>query len=216
MASMSQASVAHDAGRLVEPVASDVRTIQRFTFATFDATRLVNGDKLLRAAQRWLEAIEGKPSGNYHDGPAVALYFYSQGKGRGKTHLAGAMAMDAHKRDKLVAFADEIGFVDRLWAAELDQRASLSQLAGEWAWLTVLDDMGARENTPAGLRDAWYGVINPRWLKCGWTIFTSNWTPEELVERGTLDDRSYSRLKQMTRGQVVTFDGADQRLQVQE
>ena len=72
--------------------------------------------------------------------------------------------------------------------------------------------MGSRENTPAGLRDFWYDLIGPRWLKRGWTIITSNHTLDELASRGTIDDRVYSRLVQMTGGKIVTFDGADQRL----
>ena len=72
--------------------------------------------------------------------------------------------------------------------------------------------MGDRENTPPGLRDAWYDLIGPRWLKRGWTIITSNCTLDELAARGTIDDRVYSRLYQMTGGKIVTFDGADQRL----
>jgi len=83
-------------------------------------------------------------------------------------------------------------------------------------WLTVIDDLGQKERASDTLRDAWYNVINPRWLKRGWLICTSNWTPDELVERGTINAATYSRLVQMTHGKFLTFDGADQRLQVQE
>lgn len=213
-AALSHAGSDAQAGMKTEPHVSDVRLIQQFSFANFDPAQLNGGAQLVRAAQRWLERIDGKPIGNYHDtdGPAVCLYFYSQGKGRGKTHLASAIAMDAYLRGKLVAFADEVGFLDRYWSVSLEQQAALTSVPSSRAWLTVLDGMGDRENTPASLRDAWYALINPRWLKCGWTIVTSNYTPAELLDRGTIDDRSYSRLMQMCRGKWIEFVGDDQRL----
>lgn len=211
-AAISTSSVAADAGRLVEPVRVDIRDIQRFTLDSFDVSALQDGAKLVRAATRWLAAIEGKPAGSYHDGPPVCLFFHSEGKGRGKTHLAAAVAMEAYRKARGIAWVDEIGFIDRYWSAELEQRDSLTGYPGRASWLTVLDDMGARENTPPSLRDAWYAIINQRWLKCGWMIVTSNHTPEQLLDKGTIDDRTYSRLMQMTDRKIVSFIGDDYRL----
>ncbi len=209
---MSESALAHAADYRAPVILSDVAAIAHFDINSFKPELLAGGEKLLRAAYRWLDSISSAPEGDYHSGPAVALYFYSKGKGRGKTHLAAGMAMEMKARKKVVAFADEIGYVDKLWAADLETRARMADLAGEKAHLTVLDDLGSRDNKPAGLRDAWYSVLNPRWLKRGWTIVTSNRTPEELVERGTIDDAIYSRLKQMTGGKIITFEGTDQRL----
>lgn len=119
---------------------------------------------------------------------------------------------EARQAGRLVAFADETAYIERYWAAPMEEKAKLSALPGERAWLTVLDDLGQRESTGPGLRDAWYDVVNPRWLKRGWTVITSNWTPDELLARGTINEATYSRIVQMTRGQLVTFTGNDQRL----
>jgi hypothetical protein len=189
--------------------------LSAFTFAAFDAGRLDGGANLVAAARRWLGLIQPHivaPSYHDPDAPRPCLYFYSPGKGRGKTHLAGAITNTARTANRLVAFADEMAYIERYWAASLEERAKLSALPGERAWLTVLDDLGQRESTGAGLRDAWYDVVNQRWLRRGWTIITSNWTPDELLSRGTINEATYSRIVQMTRGQLVTFVGSDQRL----
>jgi len=203
----------HASDYRAEPIFSDVRQYQHFTFESFDSSRLVGGDKLVAAARRWLEQAGALPFADrtYAD-PRCCLFFYSGGKGRGKTHLAAAVAMAARAMDKTISIVDETGFLESYWAASFDEKARLTSGPSEKAWLTVFDDMGSREKTPEGLRDLWYDLIGPRWLKRGWTIVTSNWTLDELAARGTIDDRVYSRLYQMTGGKIITFDGADQRL----
>lgn len=203
----------HAADYRAEPIFSDVRQYQVFTFDTFDSSRLTNGDKLVAAGRRWLEQASALPFANrdYAD-PRCCLFFYSAGKGRGKTHLASAIALAARQQGRTISIIDETGFLESYWAAGFEQRALLTSAPSEKAWLTVFDDMGSREKTPEGLRDLWYDLIGPRWLKRGWTIITSNWTLDELASRGTIDDRVYSRLVQMTGGKIVTFDGVDQRL----
>lgn len=209
---LSDESAALQANQRTEVIA-DVVDLTAFTLASFDPTRLSNGAKLLSIVAGWLSAIQALPfATSYHEKPRACLYFYSAGKGRGKTHLAGAILNEARRMGKLATFADEVAYIEGYWAAPLEQRAKLSALPGEKAWLTVIDDLGQRENTGPGLRDAWYDVINPRWLKRGWTVITSNWTPDELLARGTINEATYSRMVQMTCGQTIDFTGADQRL----
>lgn len=213
-AALTAASVGYHADARTE-IVSDTRSLIGFTLETFDPDRLVGGVKLVAAARRWLESITPLSiAAPWHDetGPRPCLYFHSAGKGRGKTHLAGALVNEARQGGRLVAFADEIAYIERYWGAGLEEKAKLSALPGERAWLTVLDDLGQRESTGPGLRDAWYDVVNQRWLKRGWTVITSNWTPDELQARGTINEATYSRIVQMTRGQLVTFNGTDQRL----
>lgn len=93
----------------------------------------------------------------------------------------------------------------------MESKAQMSELPAR-AWLTVFDDMGQRESTGAGLRDAWQDLINLRHGRRGWTVITSNWKPDQLVERGTISEATYSRIVQMTHGKIYTFEGLDQRL----
>lgn len=166
-------------------------------------------------AQQWLDGVRGESCGSYHRGPPVALYFYSRGKGRGKTHLAAALAWSAYDWGYLAAFVEETSYLSGYWAADFETRDEMQTLLGDRAWLTVIDDLG--QNPPGGkgtgASKAWYDITNRRWQKCGWTIITSNRTLDELVEQGTINDATYSRLYQMTRGQMVYFDGADYRLE---
>lgn len=199
------------------PVIADPIPIADFTFETFEPARLKNGPRLLSIAQGWLAAIERLPvAPSYNANPRACLYFYSPGKGRGKTHLASALVNAARADGRRAVIASEVSYVESYWAADFAARKELSDLPGDKAWLTVLDDLGQKESTTPGLRDAWYDILNPRWLKRGWLVVTSNWTPDELVERGTLNEASYSRLTHMTQGRLLTFDGADQRLSYSE
>lgn len=214
-AALSAASAAEHALMRGAP-SSRIGAYARFTLSTFNPAFLTNGFKLVDQVRDWqdraLTAATADPT--YRTPATCALWFYSNGKGRGKTHLAAALALRAREASRLVAIVDEIRFLEDYWGEEFEKRPALTRLPSEQAWLTVFDDLGARENRPPGLRDVWYTLISPRWTRCGWTIFTSNYTPIELFDRGTIDDRVYSRIIQMTQGRIVSFDGTDQRLVV--
>lgn len=191
--------------------------IARFTLASFDPDRLkveLGDDNPLDVVTNWLAAIRDLPHGDYHSGPPIALHLYYAGKGTGKTHLAAGAALAARAMGKLTVFLEEVSYLERTWAADFGDKEQLSMLPGETAWLTVLDDIGQNPpgKDPRALQKAWYNIINRRWLKAGWTIITSNKTVDELMNQRTLSDAAHSRLKQMTRGEVVLMEADDQRL----
>lgn len=191
--------------------------IARFTLASFDPDRLrvqLGDENPHTRVLDWLAAIRDLPHGDYHSGPPIALHLYYAGKGTGKTHLAAGAALAARAMGRLTVFLEEVSYVERTWAADFGDKEQLSMLPGESAWLTVLDDIGqnAPGRDPRALQKAWYNVINRRWLKAGWTIITSNKTLEQLMDQGTLSEAAYSRLYQMTRGEVLLLDADDQRL----
>ena len=215
LAQFSAASASQQAAMRGAP-RSHIGAYARFTLSSFNPALLGHGVKLVDQVRGWLDRAlpESTCAPDYRTPATCALWFHSAGKGRGKTHLAAALALLAREAGRLVALVDEIRFLEDYWGAEFEARPALTRLPSEQAWLTVFDDLGARENRPPGLRDAWYTLISPRWTRCGWTIFTSNYTPVELFDRGTIDDRVYSRVVQMTQGRIVSFDGSDQRLAV--
>lgn len=193
--------------------ASDMRAIRHMTFDTFDWTRYPDANNPAGEARAWIDAVLPLPVADYHDGPVACLYFYSPGKGRGKTHLASAIAHVASAFPRSVTFANEMDWIDRYWAAEFELKRDMTDAAASRSWLTIIDDLGQRENPSAGLRNAWYSVFDTRWLKRGWTLVTSNWTPEQLLERGTINEATHSRLRQMMNGVIVQFYSGDYRLE---
>ncbi len=188
--------------------------IQQLRLDTFDPMRLQGQPNPYQVAMRWLDAIRSYGrTANYRDptSPPAALYLYSAGKGRGKTHLAAGLAWKAKEQHKLTAFIEELSYLRHRWSCGYEQIDAVVALPADRAWLTVIDDMGQRGKTTESVSDVWYEVLNPRWLRAGWTIITSNWTPDELVARGTINDATHSRLMQMTGGHVIKFHGTDQR-----
>lgn len=191
--------------------------IARFQLTDFDPDRLqvtLGNENPYHAVLDWLAAIRDLAHGDYHSGPPVALHLYFSGKGTGKTHLAAGAALAARAMGKLTVFIEEVSYMERAWAADFAAKERLSMLPGESSWLTVIDDLGQKRpgRDPVGIQNAWYNVINRRWLKAGWTIITSNQTLEELLDQGTLSEAAYSRLYQMTRGEVLLMEAPDQRL----
>lgn len=194
-----------------------LKRIEQFTFDTFDASLLRSRNRSEHpalVARTWLQSIRDRPRGNLQDEQALAtaLYFYSPGKGRGKTHLAGAIANAAREYGKVVAFLEETSYLERRWSCHISEIEKLTAVPGDRAWLTVIDDLGQRGKATESVADAWYAVINRRWLNAGWTIFTSNLQPHELLEQGTINEATYSRLMHLIRKQVLFFAGDDQRL----
>lgn len=191
--------------------------ISRFSLASFDPDRMaieLGDDNPLDTVLNWLTAIRPLSIGDYHSGPPVALHLYFAGKGTGKTHLAAGAALTAKAWGKLAVFIEETSYLEHYWAAEFADKERLSMLPGESAWLTVIDDLGQNPpgGDPRGTQKAWYNLINKRWLKCGWTIITSNVTLDQMRSQGTLSDAAYSRLYQMTRDEVIEMRAPDQRL----
>lgn len=195
-----------------------LRLIADLTWEALD----VDGNRIrepLEQVMRWLElALAYGNQATYRDpdSPPAALWLYSPGKGRGKTHVAAGAIHAARAVQKLVCFIEEQSYLRRRWGCDFGDVERVVSLPGDRAWLTVIDDLGQRQGSknPEAFANVWYEIFNARWLKRGWTIVTSNSTPEQLWERQVINDATYSRLRQMTRGQVVAFTGGDYRLEV--
>jgi len=98
---------------------SGLEPLDEMTLATFDPRRLrsTDGAHPYQVATRWLADIADLPRARYADpgGPPAALYFYCPGKGRGKTHLAAALAWELCRSER-VAFLHEEAYCSRLWS----------------------------------------------------------------------------------------------------
>lgn len=190
------------------------KRIQRFQLSTFDPNLLTAetpAQHPYTVVTEWLVSVLQ----NEQD-IATALYLYSPGKGRGKTHLAAALYWEVRNlHHRRVAFVEELSYLSLAWNTPFGPgKEALIQLPAEDAWFTVFDDMGRRTpgENPAGVQNAWSDLIGRRYLAAKPTIFTSNYMPEELFKRKTIDEASLSRICEMTRNRLVFFDGHDVRL----
>lgn len=191
------------------------------TLATFEPDRLqvAPGEPHpFPVAQRWLaDALAQSTISGYRTGPPAALYFRGP-RGRGKTHLAVAIALAAREAGRRIALVNEAQYLHKLIALPFGPALdALVSVPAERAWLTVYDDIGKRppldEARAAKIQAAWYTMIDPRYnARRFWTVFTSEKSLDELAAQGTIDESLYSRIYEMTRGMELVFDGEDQRL----
>ncbi len=199
--------------------AYDVETLAAASALTLDAyhPEWLADRAPFDAAVKWLDAIDlAHVVHGYRVGPHAALYFRGL-RGRGKTHLAIALALQARARDRRIAVLNEAKYLHQIRSVEFGAPyEALVAEPGERAWLTVFDDIGKYKPTSdtdrARVQNAWYGVLDRRYNRRRYAIFTSEKSLEELVGQGTLDDSLYSRIYEMTRGVELPFTGPDQRL----
>lgn len=169
------------------------------------------------AACKWLADIElAHVVSGYRVGPHAALYFCGP-RGRGKTHLAIGLLLQARQAGRRVAVLNEAKYLHQTRSVDFGAPyEALVAEPGERAWLTVFDDIGKYRPTSdadrARVQNAWYGVLDRRYNRRRYCVFTSEKPLDALVTQGTLDDSLYSRIYEMTRGVELPFSGPDQRL----
>lgn len=199
--------------------AYDVETLAAASTQTLEAYRSewLTDPAPYHAAVRWLSDIQSTHVvSGYRVGPPAALYFRGP-RGRGKTHLAIALLLQSRQQGRRVAILNETKYLHQTRSVEFGEPYErLLAEPGERAWLTLFDDIGKYKPTSdvdrARVQNAWYGVLDRRYNRRRYAIFTSEKRLEDLVAQGTLDDALYSRLYEMTRGIELPFSGADQRL----
>jgi len=188
-------------------------TLERFNGALL--RNETGGSHPYTIATNWLRAIGAYgPRADVTDpeSPPPALYFYSPQPGCGKTHPAAALGYQARDvLERRVAVVVEDAFLQQAWGVSLADKAALLERLAVRPWLTIIDALGQREDVRASVRNEYYALLDRRYSCGGWTVITSNFTPDELVEYGVLHPYAYSRLVAMIGEQVLYFDGEDRR-----
>jgi hypothetical protein len=179
------------------------------------------GEHPLDVATTWLEeALAAGPRAVHADAaqPPALLYLTSPTRGCGKTHLAAGLALAARAAGRAAALVEEKRLLAAYWGGSLEAQERLLTRYGERAWLLVIDDLGRRpvrrqgEEETTGVADVWDALLNRRYVRGGWTVITSNLTPTELLDAGTINHSTFSRIGQMSRRRLVRFRGVDRRL----
>jgi len=199
--------------------AYDVETLAAASALTLEAYRpeWLADRAPFDAACKWLMDIElAHVVSGYRVGPPAALYFCGP-RGRGKTHVAIGLLLQARSAGRRVAALNEAKYLHQTRSVEFGAPyEALVAEPGERAWLTIFDDIGKYKPTTdadrARVQNAWYGVLDRRYNRRRYSIFTSEKSLAALVTQGTLDDSLYSRIYEMTRGVELPFTGPDQRL----
>lgn len=138
------------------------------------------------------------------------LYIYGT-VGTGKTHTAYALSESAKEKTGLSAriynttelFMDMRKDINR----EPAEKKNLDKELMEYEGILVLDDIGA-EKLSDWVFETFYLILNKRYNDMTPTIFTSNYSIEELSQR--IGDRTTSRIVEMC--DIVRLDGKDRRL----
>ena len=123
------------------------------------------------------------------------LYLYSNCKGSGKTMMATAIANELiYEHGMNVKFATSVQIINEIKASwDKEEGVSEHQLLDDLAKAEVLiiDDFGI-ETVRDWIVEKIYQIINQRYINRKITIFTSNYSVDEL----TYDDRITNRIKE--------------------
>lgn len=144
---------------------------------------------------------------NYFDiEPGMGLYLFSKTKGTGKTRLVSILANELIKKDIDVKFATSGKILDEIkktWEGNYDYTES--KLMNELTQVDVLiiDDFGV-ERAKDWRNEKFYNIINERYMSKRTTIFTSNYSLDDL-ERNGYDSRIISRIKEIC--YIIPFPG---------
>jgi predicted ATPase len=219
-ASLAQAYAGGDAADDLDALAAQGQTLARFRREPHPAGPQP-GEHPLDAAVGWLDAaLAGGPRAVHADAasPPAMLYLTSPTRGCGKTHLAAGLALAARAAGQRAALVEEKRLLAAYWGASLDAQERLIARLAERTWLLVIDDLGRRpvrrqaDEETTGVADVFDALLNRRYALGGWTIITSNRSPIQLLDQGTINSSTFSRIGQMTRRRLVHVWGEDQRL----
>lgn len=132
----------------------------------------------------------------------IGLYFYSGTRGSGKTRLAISLANELiEKYSMQVKFATSLKILDEIkktWSSKdanysYDETESKLLHALTEAEILIIDDFGVEQHK-GWIDDKFYSIINGRYNDKKITIFTSNYSIDDLP----YDTRTTSRIKERT------------------
>lgn len=147
---------------------------------------------LLKAIRLYLEQIES------HKATGKGLYIYSDVKGSGKTRMAASIANELMKNhDTRVKFATSSKIVQEIKNTFDKETRSCTQSELISALCTaevlIIDDFGI-EKISDFVNENFYNIINERYNNNKITIYTSNYSQQDLP----YEDRIKSRVKEKT------------------
>jgi DNA replication protein DnaC len=147
------------------------------------------------------------------------IYIYGD-KGTGKTHLTSCMANELMKQYKQVLFTNffEISKSIRATFKGAGNEIDLINKIANVDFLFI-DDLGTEKVTKEGedtwLQDKIFEVINKRYNNMKPTIFTSNYSLQQLVQERGLMDKTVDRILEMSTA-IMKIEGRSNRVNRKE
>lgn len=179
-------------------------TRERLAAFTFDTFR--PGGKSVRGHDASLEGAY-REARTWADHPEGWLVFFGQ-SGRGKTHLAGAIANQRLDQGDSVCFVNVPDLLDELratFAPDAPQRYDDLFTRVREAPVLILDDFGAHQTTPWA-QEKLYQILNYRYEGRMPTVITTN------TEMAKLDQRIASRIGDLRNSRLYEITAPDYRL----
>ena len=187
---------------------------KRYENVSFESTQTGHNDSFDKAFERCKRYCENHQK-IYENGNGIYLF---GAKGTGKTHVTACIANELLKKcvpvlltnlfeiSKAVKSTFQNGFHES--EQEFFERF-------EKVSFLIFDDLGVETFTKND-RDTWlqtllFDLINRRYNAKKPTIFSSNYSLNELVNLRGIADRTVDRISEMTSGAVFKFDGESMR-----
>lgn len=148
------------------------------------------------------------------------IYLFGD-KGTGKTHLTACIANSLISKGKPVLFTNLIR-ISQLVKSTFNKSSSTTEqeIMGRFQNVDFLffDDLGTEIFTK-GQNDTWlqcllFDLIDNRYTNQKSTIFSSNYTLNELINQRGIMEKTVDRICEMTKGAVMKFEGESRRIAV--
>jgi DNA replication protein DnaC len=131
--------------------------------------------------------------------------------GTGKTHIAYAImknCIEKQIRAKMYNSPEMLDVIRNYYGRKgIDYRDNELSMLTDYEGLLIIDDVGAEKPTE-WVAETFYKIINIRYEKVLPTVFTSNYSLDQLAEK--IGDRVPSRIYEMC--EVVKLSGKDRRV----
>ena len=172
---------------------------ERYKDTTFDKTDLSRPDDFQKAFQRCRKYCQIPDVALEH---GYGMYIYGD-KGTGKTHLTACMCNELISQMKQCLFTNffEIAkLIQSTWSGNADSAAVIRRIC-EVDFL-FLDDLGTERLTKDG-EDNWlqgqvFDIINKRYNNKKPTIFSSNYSLNELIKDRGMMEKTVDRIGEMS------------------
>lgn len=172
---------------------------ERYYNASFGATEMIGGnfEEVFKRCRKYCEVaslVLAKGQG---------IYLFGK-NGTGKTHLTACMANDLMMQGYSVLFTNGDDIAKAIKETYRKSYVTENEIVNRFARIDFLffDDLGTerlkKENEDTFLQEKIYDVLNKRYNNMRPTVFTANYSMQELVEKRGMLSKTVDRIMEMS------------------